>query len=136
MSQDVQAFQSIVSYAKGHERANMELPRQFVTAWLHLLSAFVYFNGFIGSNADWYSHLDKVSRLIHEGMQKIIQNISSRNLLDNVEVLPVEVGALVAMELLKDKVGKSDDISETYSDFLSLLVRICDLTCSFCTYTT
>ncbi|PNY27290.1 Uncharacterized protein TCAP_02785 [Tolypocladium capitatum] len=118
MSQEIQAFQSILSYAEEKERANVDLPREFVTAWLHVVSGMVATSGAVGI---WRVHLSKAESLIGDGMQRIIQGMSSWSLLDSAAVLPMEVMFLVAMELLRDQVGKADDIADTYSQFLNSL---------------
>ena len=66
--------------------------------------------------------MTKAKMLILDGMRKVIQSISSTNLLDRAAVLPMDVMSLITMELLQDQVGKADDIADTYSQFLSSLV--------------
>ncbi|KND90120.1 hypothetical protein TOPH_05226 [Tolypocladium ophioglossoides CBS 100239] len=118
MSQEIQAFQSILSYADEKELANVDLPREFVTAWLHVVSGMIATSGAVGI---WLMHLSKARALMVDGMQRVIQGTSSRSLLDSAAVLPMEVMFLIAMELLQDQVGKADDIADTYSQFLNSL---------------
>lgn len=124
ISQDIQAFQSIMSYADEKERENVDLPREFVTAWLHVVSGMIATTEGVGI---WLVHLSKARALIGDGMQRIIQGLSSQSLLDSAAVLPMEVMSLIAMQLLQDQVGKADDIADTYSQFLSSLARIARL---------
>jgi hypothetical protein len=119
LSQDVQLFQSIMSYADGKRRASIDLPRQFVTSWLHLVSGLV---STYDMENTWLAHFSKAKVLALDGMNQIIQGISTRNILDDSAVLPLEVLSLFALNLLHDQVGKADDIMDTYAQYLTLLV--------------
>ncbi|KAK2590919.1 hypothetical protein QQS21_011400 [Conoideocrella luteorostrata] len=118
ISQDVQRFQSIMSHADEKERDGIELPRQFVTAWLHIVSGLI--SAYEESDA-WLAHMFKAKRLILDGMNHTIQAISSNNLLENSAVMPLEIVSLFSLNLLHDQVGKSDDIIDIYAQYLALL---------------
>lgn len=119
MPPDVQAFENIFAYANEEERATIEMPSEFVTAWLHVLSGMMLASEDSGS---WFINMNKAKSLISGGVQKIVQASSNKNLLDDAAVLPMDITSLIMMELLRDQVGKADDIAETYSQFLSFLV--------------
>jgi len=119
MPSDIYTFQGIVSNASTKERSEIEMPREFVTAWLHIASGII---GTRDKSGSWFGHMTKAKMLILDGMRKVIQSISSTNLLDRAAVLPMDVMSLITMELLQDQVGKADDIADTYSQFLSSLV--------------
>lgn len=108
-----------MSHASPEDRAKIEFPREFSGAWLHILSGLVTCRANIPR---WDDNFDRAKKLLAIGMNKIIQGISSDNLLDHASVQPLEVVSLVALQLLQDQVGKSGDISETYSLFLNSLV--------------
>ncbi|KID77360.1 uncharacterized protein G6M90_00g098180 [Metarhizium brunneum] len=118
MSQDVENFQNLMSYADEKERATIDLPRQFITAWLHIVSGLI--SAFDRGNA-WLAHVSKAKVLMMDGMNRIVQGISSRNLLDDSAVLPLEVLSLFSLNLLHDQVGKAEDIMDTYAQYLTLL---------------
>lgn len=120
MSQDVENFQNLMSYANEKERATIDLPRQFITAWLHIVSGLI--SALDRGNA-WLAHVSKAKVLMMDGMNRIVQGISSRNLLDDSAVLPLEVLSLFSLNLLHDQVGKAEDIMDTYAQYLTLLVR-------------
>ncbi|KFG86985.1 putative Mg2+ transporter [Metarhizium anisopliae] len=118
MSQDVENFQNLMSYADEKERATIDLPRQFITAWLHIVSGLI--SALDRGNA-WLAHVSKAKVLMMDGMNRIVQGISSRNLLDDSAVLPLEVLSLFSLNLLHDQVGKAEDIMDTYAQYLTLL---------------
>ncbi|RDA83773.1 hypothetical protein CP532_5184 [Ophiocordyceps camponoti-leonardi (nom. inval.)] len=117
-SKNIQAFQRIMGHADDQTRATMTLPRQFVTAWLHLLAGVVWASG---AQAGWRGHLDKAKDLMEQGMRTMIQAETGRSLVDDSAVLPMEVVSLMAAELLQDRVGREADVIDTYSQFLSSL---------------
>ncbi|PNP48191.1 hypothetical protein THARTR1_10332 [Trichoderma harzianum] len=117
LTQDIQSFQNLMSFAGKEDRAAMELPHELVTAWLHIVFGLIY-----GTYAlDWYSHMTKAKSLLKEGMQKMVESVSAQNLLDKAVMQPTEVMSLIALNLLHDDVGKYDDISDTYSLYLNSL---------------
>ncbi|KHN95339.1 Mg2+ transporter protein, CorA-like/Zinc transport protein ZntB [Metarhizium album ARSEF 1941] len=118
MSQDAKLFQNVMSYADEKKRANINLPRQFVTAWLHIVSGLICASD--GRNA-WLAHMTKAKVLVMDGMNRIIQGISSRSILGDSALLPLEVLSLFSLNLLQDQVGKAEDIMDTYAQYLTLL---------------
>lgn len=119
-TQEVQAFLNVLSQASAEEVSQIALPREFVTAWLYVVMAMVF------GAADeivWHSRFVRASSLIIQGMEKVMQGLSDVNLLERATVLPLEVLSLITMGLLKDQVGKHDDICETYSQYLNSLVN-------------
>ncbi|KAL7957117.1 hypothetical protein V8C34DRAFT_286828 [Trichoderma compactum] len=117
LTQDIESFQNLMSFAGKEDRAAMELPHEVVTAWLHIVFGLIY-----GTYAlDWYSHMTKAKSLLKEGMQKMVESISGQNLLDKAVMQPTEVMSLIALNLLHDDVGKYDDICDTYSLYLNSL---------------
>jgi hypothetical protein len=124
LTQDIQSFQNIMSFAGKEDRAAMALPHELVTAWLHIVFGLIY-----GTYAlDWYTHMTKAKSLLREGMQKMIEGISAQNLLDKAVMQPTEIMSLIALNLLQDDVGKYDDICDTYSLYLNSLVCYLTLT--------
>jgi hypothetical protein len=113
------AFQNIVIHSSKEERAKVELPSEFSKAWLYLTMAIIY-----GSKDDpkWNSRMKRAEDLIEKGSKKFLQGLSEKSLLEKAAVLPLEVLSLATMGLLQDQVGKSDDICDTYSQYLNSLV--------------
>ncbi|KAH7319933.1 hypothetical protein B0I35DRAFT_352491 [Stachybotrys elegans] len=118
LNPEIAAFQSVFSYASDEERKCIKVPQEFVEAWLHIVSAMIH--GAKGTT-QWFDHFEAIQQLIEKGMEKMFRGMSSTNLLDKVAVLPMETMPLVLLGLLKDRVRKADDISETYSQYLNFL---------------
>lgn len=112
-------FQDFMMYASKEDRERIVLPQELVTAWLHILS------GLIHSRDDYNGSrfLARAFTLITTGMGKIIHGICNTSLLEKAAMLPMEIVPLIALSLLQDQVGKSDDIVETYSQYLNSLVK-------------
>ena len=119
--QTIQAFQNIFAFANEQEQNKINVPPQFVTAWLHIVSA-VTSLCHPDHNRGRAEHLDRATSLIDKGITDIIEEMPNEDLLYKTAMLPMEILSLVTMELLEDQVGKADDISETYSQYLRYLV--------------
>lgn len=121
VSQYIQLFQKTMSNANDQDLASIDPPRQFVIAWLHVVSGLI---STFEHGDTWLAHMLRAKTLVLDGMSRIMRGISSRSLLDDSVVLPLEIVSLFSLNLLHDQVGKSDDIMETYAQYLALLVRI------------
>ncbi|KAM5356047.1 hypothetical protein ACJ41O_002693 [Fusarium nematophilum] len=117
-TQDLIAFQDIMAHSTEEERSGLELPPEFSTAWLYVVMGMIY-----GSRSDftWKTRISRAKDLVEKGSKKLLQGLSDKSLLDKAAVLPLEVLSLVTLGLLRDQVGKSDDICETYSQYLNFL---------------
>ncbi|KAM0564102.1 hypothetical protein ACHAPJ_000311 [Fusarium lateritium] len=117
-SRDHIALQSIVTYSSKEERSGIELPPEFTKAWLYVTMGMIY-----GSKDDekWENRITRADELVEKGSKKLLQELCGKNLLDKAAVLPLEVLSLVTLGLLQDQVGKSDDICDTYSQYLNSL---------------
>ncbi|SCV31580.1 uncharacterized protein FFB14_03465 [Fusarium fujikuroi] len=91
---------------------------EFSKAWLYITMAIVY-----GSKDDpkCDDRMRRAEELIATGSKKLVQGFGDNNLLEKAIVLPLEVLSLITMGLLEDQVGKSDDICDTYSQYLGSL---------------
>ncbi|KAF4437381.1 hypothetical protein FACUT_5763 [Fusarium acutatum] len=118
LTRNLLALQNLVMYSSGQERAKVDMPPEFSKAWLYITMAIVY-----GSNDDpkWDDRMRRAEELIGTGSKKLVQGFSDNNLLEKAIVLPLEVLSLITMGLLQDQVGKSDDICDTYSQYLGSL---------------
>ncbi|KAF7542504.1 hypothetical protein G7Z17_g11507 [Cylindrodendrum hubeiense] len=112
------AFQNIMSHATEEERVGVEAPQEFVTAWLYVVMGMVY-----GSqdHRRWSSRTARMRELLEQGMKKLMHWLPDKSLLERTSMLPLEVLSLMTFGLLQDQVGKSDDICETYSQYLNSL---------------
>ena len=120
LSRGIRAFQSVFAFAGPEDRIKMELPHEFVTAWLHCVTSLILAGSW---NWSWRQHSIDVERLLEAGMDRMIQALPNKDIINRVSMLPMEVLTLGLSGLLKDQVGKNDDILNTYSEYLNALVR-------------
>ncbi|KAF9763786.1 hypothetical protein IL306_002999 [Fusarium sp. DS 682] len=118
LTQNLIALQNIVTYSSNRERVEVDMPPEFSKAWLYITMAIVY-----GSNDDpkCNHRMRRAEELIGTGSKKLVQGLGENSLLQRAAVLPLEVLSLITMGLLQDQVGKSDDICDTYSQYLNSL---------------
>jgi len=116
----VQAFQSILAHADDSSRAAIDVPEDFIRAWLHFLMGLVYSNH---DEHTSFEHLTVADSLMRTGMRTVMDSLSEQALLQKSAVLPLEVVSLASLTLLQDLTSKYPNISETYSEFLKALVR-------------
>ncbi|OAA73175.1 Mg2+ transporter protein, CorA-like protein [Cordyceps fumosorosea ARSEF 2679] len=115
----IKIFQGIMSNVPEEYRIKLEAPRQFVTAWLHVISGLVLCRA---GDSSWESHISIAQRrLLMEGMDKMIQALPAHNLLDSVVLQPFEIASLAVLKLMQDRASQPDDINETYSQYLASL---------------
>ncbi|KAI1065854.1 hypothetical protein LB507_000357 [Fusarium sp. FIESC RH6] len=118
LTRDLFALQNILAHSSKEERAEVELPTDFSKAWLYIVMAMVYSSK---EDLKWNSRMKRAETLIDKGSKKLLQGLGGENLLDKAAVLPLEVLSLITMGLLRDQVGRSDDICDTYSQYLNSL---------------
>ncbi len=117
----IKAFQAIMSHVPKEHRVKLEAPRQFVTAWLHIVSGLVLCRA---RDSSWESHISIAERrLLSDGMDIMIQALPVHNLLDSVVLQPFEIASLAVLKLMQDRTSQPDDINETYSQYLASLVK-------------
>ncbi|KAM3447968.1 hypothetical protein MY3296_008246 [Beauveria thailandica] len=115
----IKAFQTIMSHVPSEYRLKLEAPRQFVTAWLHIVSGLVLCRA---GDASWESHFSIAERrLLSKGMDMMIQALPTYDLLDSVVLQPFEIACLAVLKLMQDRASQPDDINETYSQYLASL---------------
>jgi hypothetical protein len=122
LAKNILAFRRLVSEADVDEQTKIESPQEFITAWLHVIAAVACAAD--DFNDSWDEHRDSAKTLMVTGMTKTIASLSDSSLLGKAAMLPVEVLSVVLLDLLNDQVGKCEDISQTYSQSINVLVRI------------
>ncbi|OAQ95678.1 hypothetical protein LLEC1_03203 [Akanthomyces lecanii] len=115
----IKAFQAVMSHVPREYRLKLEAPRQFVTAWLHVVSGLVLCRA---RDSSWESHITTAERrLLSEGMDMMIQALPVHDLLESVVLQPFEIASLAVLKLMQDHTSQPDDINETYSQYLASL---------------
>lgn len=116
-------FQGILSQANPTQRSKIQLPWEFATAWLYVLTALVPY-----SEADYRTEeaFDEQSqicdRLMNQGMREVTQSITKKSLRDYLVLKPRGLVSLMNLELLGDIAPPQLDITETYLTYLRQLV--------------
>jgi hypothetical protein len=121
-TQTTSVFKEMLSHANSNERSMIEVPEELPKAWLHLLMAVIF------SFKDQYMMIfeeqsDVCSQLLNEGMRKVVENLGQKSLLEYAVFKPWELASLVNFVLLRDITGQSPDISDTYLEYMTYLVR-------------
>lgn len=105
-----------MKHASKAQRVALKPNQELIAAWLHVLSA-------LAGPASWFGHVEQAEALITEGLEKMIRQTSDVDLKDRVAMMPAELCALAAIRVLGNQTGGSDDVVETYSQYLRSLVR-------------
>lgn len=115
------AFQAIMSYMPKEDRLKLEAPREFVTAWLHIITGLVLCQA---QDSGWTMHFTFVGeKLMRSGMDKMVQTQQTYDLLDSVVLQPADIASLAVLKLNQDRASQAGDINEVYSQYLASLVR-------------
>ena len=104
------------------DRTKIQVPDDFVRAWLHLLMGLIYSTQ---EELLWREHIHNVDSLLLKSMKQMTEAISrdaSQGLLNRAVVLPLEIVSMICLNLFKDATNNHHDISETYSQYLKALV--------------
>jgi hypothetical protein len=117
----VQPFKELFAQATPSDQYGIDIPEELLKAWLHFIMSLVYCTKDL---ALWDEQINKASSLIDKGMKKIVQNLNQKSLLDKSVFMPFEVALLVNFQLLQDITVAHPDITESYREYLSYLVRI------------
>jgi hypothetical protein len=120
MVRRTQSFKELFSQAQATDRVKIQIPDELPKAWLHIIMALVYNTIELNELND---HMNMSTKLINEGMKKVVHSISRKSLLDKTTLLPFEITSLLNFRLLQDITGVHPDITETYSEYLKELVR-------------
>ncbi len=120
LTQPIQSFEALLSHAQVEDRARIDVPDEFLKAWLHLLMCLAYSTQTMDA---WADHAKITETLIKTGMGRVIESLSTRALLDRAAVLPMEIASMACLNLFNDTSNSSHGISETYLEYLQALVR-------------
>ncbi|KAL1877346.1 hypothetical protein VTK73DRAFT_8719 [Phialemonium thermophilum] len=118
LTQGVQSFKNIISYAQPFDRASITVPDSLIRAWLHLLMSLIYSTQ---SAFAWSEHCEVTRLLLTEGMAEVMDQISNESLINRAAVLPMEVVSLLGLVLLHDSTGAYPDLGASYSEYLDAL---------------
>ncbi|KAI0843060.1 hypothetical protein F5Y06DRAFT_292046 [Hypoxylon sp. FL0890] len=111
----IQSFQDVLSHAPTSVRTKVEVPDDLVRAWLHLVIALIQAS--LNEEA-WNENIAIAEALMRRGMDEIMDELPTEDLLSRSVVQPMDLVALVSSKLLQDSTGSYSSINNTYSDYL------------------
>ncbi|KAI2464473.1 hypothetical protein F4781DRAFT_70403 [Annulohypoxylon bovei var. microspora] len=111
----IQSFRGILSHAPAPVRTKVEMPNDLVRAWLHLVIALIQASQ---NEEAWNENIIVAEALIQRGMNDIMDQLPTPDLLSNSVIQPMELVALMSLKLLRDSTGTYSRIDDTYSDYL------------------
>lgn len=60
--------------------------------------------------------------LIEESIENIVKSLSTKSLMENAVIFPIELFTLMGLKMLQDSTAGLPDISQTYSAYLESVV--------------
>lgn len=97
----------------------MQIPDELTKSWLHLLMALV----FAAEDSQGFNEQMTVcSGLVEIGMAKLVLSMDPKPLSGFAIFGPSELVSFVTFQLMQDATGTSQDILETYLDYMKILV--------------
>ncbi|KAI8965869.1 hypothetical protein F5Y11DRAFT_258925 [Daldinia sp. FL1419] len=111
----IQSFQDILSPAPTTIRAEVEIPDDLIRAWLHLVMALIQASQ---NDEAWNENIIVAEALIRRGMNDIMDELPTEDLLSSSVLQPMELVTLISLKLLQDSTGTWSSINDTYSEYL------------------
>ncbi|KAI2782312.1 hypothetical protein F4815DRAFT_30049 [Daldinia loculata] len=111
----IQSFQDILSHAPASLRTKVDVPDSLVRAWLHLVIALIQASQ---NDEAWNENINVAEALIRRGMNDIMDELPTEDLLSSSVIQPMELVTLISLKLLQDSTGTYSSIDDTYSDYL------------------
>ncbi|KAI1465730.1 uncharacterized protein F4812DRAFT_110004 [Daldinia caldariorum] len=115
LTRGIQSFRDILSHMSTSMRSKVEIPDSLVRAWLHLVMALIQASQ---NEEAWNENMNVSEALIRRGMNQIMDELPTEDLLSSSVLQPMELVTLISSNLLKDSTGKYSSINDTYSDYL------------------
>ena len=117
LSVEFQALSDIFSHTETQERAKIEVPKEIVEGWIHLLMGFIYL---LTEPDTHYRLTDDANTLIRAGITTMVRSLSEKSLLESSVVLPLM--SLLSLDLLQDVTKGTQDITAIYFESLHEMV--------------
>lgn len=115
----ITSFNETIGYSDGLSRLDIVIPDELKNAWLHLTMGliFVPHDEVMSENLLIHAQL-----LIEEGIESIVKSLSTKSLVEDAVILPVELLSLMGLKMLQDSTAGLPDITDTYSTYLESVV--------------
>lgn len=116
---NITSFNETIGYSDGLGRLDIVIPDELKNAWLHLTMGliFVPHDEVMSENLLVHAQL-----LIEEGIESIVKSLSTKSLVEDAVILPVELLSLMGLKMLQDSTAGLPDITDTYSTYLESVV--------------
>jgi len=120
INRNITPFRDLMSQVPASDRGNIQIPEELERAWLHLLLSFAFL---VWEDMQVFDDQMVICNdLLELGMKNVIRNMSDVRLSDYAVFPPSEFASLITFQLLHDVKDSALDISETYLEYLKLLV--------------
>ncbi|KAL2066725.1 hypothetical protein VTL71DRAFT_2797 [Oculimacula yallundae] len=111
-------FKDYLTHVPLSDRADIQMPEELTTAWLHLVLAFTFSVEDMGL---FENQMSICHDLVIRGVKKAILNVSQVDLSDYAVFQPFDFASLIAFQLSREQRGSAYDISDTYLEYLKTL---------------
>lgn len=115
----ITSFNETIAYSDGLGRLDIVVPDELKNAWLHLTMGLIFIphDEVMSENLLVHAQL-----LIEEGIENIVKSLSTKSLVEDAVILPVELLSLMGLKMLQDLTAGLPDITHTYSTYLESVV--------------
>lgn len=115
----IMSFNETIGYSTDSSQLDIHVPDDLKNAWLHLTMGliFVPLDEVMSETL-----LVQAQLLIEESIENIVKSLTTKSLIDNAVILPIELFTLMSLKLLQDSTAGLPDISQTYSAYLESVV--------------
>ena len=76
------------------------------------------------TSSNSYRHISLCRELLVQGTEELMKGLHSTSLDEKQAVLPMGIMSLVIRRVLQDVTGDMRDLSDTYWDYIKILVRL------------
>lgn len=115
----ITSFNETIGYSTDARQLDILVPDELKNAWLHLTMGLIFVPH---DEVMSETLLVQAQLLIEESIENIVKSLTTKSLIDNVVVLPIELFTLMGLKMLQDSTAGLPDISQTYSAYLESVV--------------
>lgn len=115
----IMSFNETIGYPSAPGKLDIIVPDDLKNAWLHLIMGLIFVPH---DEVMSETLLAQAQFLIEDGMENIVNSLSTKSLTDHAVIFPPELFTLMGLKMLQDSTAGLPDISQTYSAYLESVV--------------